>query len=79
MLEALACGTPVAAFPVLGPIDVIGASGAGVLHEDLTVACLRALDIPRETARRYAEKFSWQVSIDQFVRHLTPVAARATA
>jgi hypothetical protein len=75
MLEALACGTPVAAFPVLGPVDVIGDSAAGVLHEDLGVACMRALDIPREKARSHAERFSWQVSIDQFVSHLTPVAA----
>ncbi|MGQ0577899.1 MAG: glycosyltransferase family 4 protein [Betaproteobacteria bacterium] len=79
MLEALACGTPVAAFPVLGPIDVVGNSGAGVLHENLGIACLRALEIPRETARRHAEKFSWQVSIDQFVRHLTLVTSRRPA
>jgi glycosyltransferase involved in cell wall biosynthesis len=79
LLEALACGTPVAAFPVLGPIDVIGDSGAGVLHEDLGVACVRALDITREKARRYAEQFSLQASIDQFVRHLTPVAASSAA
>ena len=74
MLEALACGTPVAAFPVLGPVDVIGDSGAGVLHDNLTVACLlRALEIPREKARRYAEQFSWQESIDQFAANLAPV------
>ncbi len=72
MLEALACGTPVAAFPVLGPIDVIGDSGAGVLDDDLGVACMRALDVSRSAARAYAEQFSWQVSIDQFVRHLCP-------
>lgn len=77
MLEALACGTPVAAFPVLGPIDVIGNSGAGVLHEDLEVACRRALEIPRQKARQYAEQFSWQASIDQFIEHLTPVDAAA--
>ena len=70
MLEALACGTPVAAFPVLGPIDVIGHSGAGALHEDLGTACLRALDIPRQKARAYAEQFSWQTSVNQFVSHL---------
>lgn len=75
MLEALACGTPVAAFPVLGPIDVIGNSGAGALHEDLKVACRQALEIPRQKARQYAEQFSWQASIDQFIEHLTPVNA----
>jgi hypothetical protein len=75
LLEALACGTPVAAFPVLGPIDVIGDSGAGILHENLAVACMRALDIPRENARHYAEQFSWATSIDQFVRNLSPATA----
>ena len=73
MLESLACGTPVAAFPVLGPVDVIGDSGAGVLHEDLGIACLRALDVSRGKARRYAEQFSWQASTDQFVQHLAPI------
>ena len=75
LLEALACGTPVAAFPVLGPIDVIGDSGAGILHENLAVACMRALDIPREKARHYAEQFSWGKSIDQFVQNLSPAMA----
>jgi hypothetical protein len=54
-------------------VDVIGDSGAGVLHDNLTVACMRALDIPREKARRYAEQFSWQESIDQFAANLAPV------
>ena len=79
MLEALACGTPVAAYPVLGPIDVIGHSGAGALHEDLGVACMRALDISRQKARAYAEQFSWQTSVNQFVSHLAPNAARKAA
>ena len=79
MLEALACGTPVAAYPVLGPIDVIGQSGAGALHENLGVACMQALDISRNKARAYADQFSWQTSVNQFVSHLAPVAARKAA
>lgn len=75
MLESLACGTPVAAYPVSGPIDVIGDSGAGVLHDDLAVACLRALDISRDKARSFAEQFSWKESVTQFERNLAPVAA----
>jgi len=75
MLESLACGTPVAAFPVLGPVDVIGDGGAGILHENLAIACIRALDIPREKARHFAEQFSWGKSIDQFARNLTPATA----
>ena len=75
MLESLACGTPVAAFPVHGPIDVIGDSGAGVLDNDLRAACLNALEIDRGHARAYAEKFSWQESVQQFESYLTPANA----
>jgi len=57
LLEAMACGTPVAAFPVMGPRDVVGAGG--VLDEDLRRACLAALDVPRAAARAQAEGFSW--------------------
>jgi glycosyltransferase involved in cell wall biosynthesis len=77
MLEALACGTPVAAFPVLGPIDVIGDSGTGVLNADLGVACMQALDVSREKCRAYAEQFSWQISVEQFVQHLSPFTPTA--
>jgi glycosyltransferase involved in cell wall biosynthesis len=73
MLEALACGTPVAAFPVAGPIDVIGGSGAGVLDDDLARACLGALDLSRDKARRHAERFSWRASVEQFAGNLAPV------
>jgi glycosyltransferase involved in cell wall biosynthesis len=70
LLEALASGTPVAAFPVTGPIDVIGDAPVGVLHEDLGVAAIRALDVDRATCRAYAEKFSWAASTDQFLQYL---------
>lgn len=73
MLEALACGTPVAAFPVTGPIDVIGDHPVGVLDQDLRAACLRALDIPRSEARSFAEGFSWDESIRQFESYLAPL------
>ncbi len=72
LLEALACGVPVAAYPVTGPIDVIGDSGAGVLDDDLRRACLRALAIPREQARRHARRFSWAAAGRQFAEHLRP-------
>ncbi|XWN29494.1 MAG: glycosyltransferase family 1 protein [Devosia sp.] len=65
-MEALACGVPVAAFPTMGPIDVIGDSGVGVLSEDLRQASLDALDISRERCREYALKFSWEESARQF-------------
>jgi glycosyltransferase involved in cell wall biosynthesis len=73
LLEALACGCPVAAYPVTGPLDVIGDSPAGALNEDLRTACLAALNISREAARAHAERFSWAAATRQFVAHLQPV------
>jgi glycosyltransferase involved in cell wall biosynthesis len=66
LLEALASGVPVAAFPVTGPLDVIGDSGTGVLSHDLREAALHALDISREHCRKYAAKFTWKESARQF-------------
>ncbi|MBF0129193.1 MAG: glycosyltransferase family 1 protein [Alphaproteobacteria bacterium] len=73
MLEALACGVPVAAFPVPGPLDVIGDSGAGVLSEDLRSAALAALDIDPERCLAHAAGFSWAKVTDQFLSNLAPV------
>ena len=70
LLEAMASGLPVAAFPAPGPLDVIGDSGAGVLSEDLRAACLAALEIPREAARLRAGGFSWETSARQFLGHI---------
>ena len=73
LLEALASGLPVAAYPVTGPIDVLGDSPAGALREDLREACLEALRIDRTTARAHAEKFSWRAASEQFLAHLRPM------
>jgi glycosyltransferase involved in cell wall biosynthesis len=67
MLEALACGTPVAAFPVQGPIDVVGGSEVAVLDHDLQKAVLLAQRIDRKACRQYAERFSWRVATQQFL------------
>ena len=67
MLEALASGVPVAAFPVPGPLDVLAGSQAGVLDPDLRQAALRALDIDPQTCRRHALNFSWDHVTDQFL------------
>jgi glycosyltransferase involved in cell wall biosynthesis len=79
LLEALACGLPVAALPVPGPLDVIDGSGAGVLDWDLRAAALAALEIPRETCRSHAIRFDWRISTEQFLRHVVPVTAPALA
>ena len=79
LLEAMACGLPVAAYPVTGPIDVLGDSSAGVMNEDLRTACLQALKIPREVARAHAEKFSWRAASEQFANHLKPVQLKLAA
>jgi glycosyltransferase involved in cell wall biosynthesis len=59
-LEALACGVPVAAYPVTGPKDVIGNRPVGVLDPDLRVACMNALHIPRHACRDFALTHSWK-------------------
>lgn len=70
LLEALACGVPVAAYPVTGPRDVVADSGCGVLGEDLREAALAALDIPREACRAYALTHSWRRSASDFVTNV---------
>ncbi|HEX3430049.1 MAG TPA: glycosyltransferase family 1 protein [Rhizomicrobium sp.] len=70
MLEALACGVPVAAFPVQGPRDVIGNATVAALDTDLRRACLRALEIPRADARAFALTRSWRFCTEQFLSNL---------
>ncbi|MGH8619598.1 MAG: glycosyltransferase family 4 protein [Burkholderiales bacterium] len=77
LLEAMACGCPVAAYPVTGPVDVIGDSPAGALDDDLQAACLRALKIERSVARQHAERFSWEACSRQFLGYLVPIPAEA--
>jgi glycosyltransferase involved in cell wall biosynthesis len=74
LLEALASGLPVAAFPVPGPLDVINGSAVGFLDEDLAGAARRALDVPPAACRDYALQFSWQRSSEQFLANLQPFA-----
>src|ERR1700692_615654 len=70
-LEALACGTPVPAFPVTGPLDVIADHPIGALDTDLRSACLRALGMSREACRNFALERSWENSARQFIGNLT--------
>lgn len=81
MVEAMACGTPVAAFPVDGPLEVLGRKHAddrpvgGAMHDDLQQACHAALEVPREEARERALEFSWEHASRVFEGHLVPARA----
>lgn len=81
MLEAMACGTPVAAYPVDGPLEVLGKSDGschgGVMHEDLKQACYSALAVPRYAARARALDFSWLHAARLFEGNLVPVRENA--
>ncbi len=76
MLESLACGTPVAAFPATGPKDVLLAGGpaVGCVHTDLRYAALQALEHGnRDACRAYAETFSWRACTERFISNLVPI------
>ena len=83
MIEALACGTPVAGFPVAGPLDIVG-DGCGVaggevrigaVGEDLTQAIATALTASRADCAAYAAHFSWEACFDQFTAALAGIDA----
>jgi 1,2-diacylglycerol 3-alpha-glucosyltransferase/glucuronosyltransferase len=73
MIKALACGVPVAAFPVAGPLDVIESGVTGVLHEDLGRAIAGALQLDRRACVRAAGRFTWQAASEQFLAGLAPI------
>jgi glycosyltransferase involved in cell wall biosynthesis len=73
LLEALASGLPVAAFPVTGPRDVIGTAPVGVLNDDLRVACLSALKISRQACLAFAQKHTWEASARAFVDQMADI------
>lgn len=72
IIEAMAAGTPVAAYPVTGPIDIIPNSKAGVVDEDLQKACLACLDLKRKDAVAHAQSYSWETVSQTFFNYLTP-------
>lgn len=75
ILEALASGVPVAAFPVMGPVDILGANRrAGILDEDLRKACIDALDCSSEAALALARTYSWEASSRQFLENVISAA-----
>jgi glycosyltransferase involved in cell wall biosynthesis len=72
LLEAMACGVPVAAYPVVGPIDVVKRGVSGCLHEDLATAIAGALELNRDDCRQYALGFTWERATQQFLSNLEP-------
>jgi glycosyltransferase involved in cell wall biosynthesis len=84
MIEAMACGLPVAAFPVAGPLDVVGPKGlgaqgqlarpVGAVSEDLDSAIAQALDCRHEDAAAYGASYSWEAATDQFESALAAAA-----
>ena len=77
ILEALACGTPVAAFPVTGPKDVLAGAAApiGAVDADLRKAALAALAADRSACRQHAERYSWRACAELFLSHLVSMRA----
>ncbi|SEK66150.1 Glycosyltransferase involved in cell wall bisynthesis [Sphingomonas palmae] len=73
MIEAIACGTPVAAFPVAGPVDVLTAA-TGAMHEDLSAAIGAALRLDRRACATAGQRFTWAAATEQFLAALQPIA-----
>ncbi len=72
IIEAMATGTPVAGFPVSGPVDIIPGSNAGVVDEDLRKAAMACLDLDRKTVAAHAGNYSWEKVAEEFVSLLKP-------
>ena len=79
MLEAMACGTPVAAYPVPGPLDVVVAGVSGILNDDLRTSALEAIALDRARVRQAALSYSWTNATAQFLSNLCPNHAGARA
>ena len=71
ILEAMACGTPVAGFPTAGPVDLIPSSGAGAIDKDLKKAIKQALSCDTKQVRAYALRYSWNACTEEFIRNLS--------
>ena len=70
MIEAMACGTPVAAYPVTGPVDVIDSGITGTMHENLQVAIEQAKTLDRRAVYEFSKKWDWGTSASQFKEFL---------
>lgn len=73
LLEALASGIPVAAYPVQGPMDVITDTNVGILSDDLQQAAITALSLNPQACRRFALDHTWEKCTQQFINNLVPM------
>ena len=73
VLEALACGVPVAAYDVMGPKDIITNGVDGCIGPDLKKSALACLSLSREDCRKKALVFSWEHATDAFLREVVPL------
>lgn len=78
MIEALACGTPVAAYPVTGPVDILTPE-TGAMDENLDTAIAAALTRDRAACAAYGRSFTWEASAHQFLMALVPIVEEARA
>jgi glycosyltransferase involved in cell wall biosynthesis len=73
MIEAMACGTPVAAYPVMGPLDVIDEGVTGFTDQDLATAVHRCLGLNRDRVLTGSQRWSWNAAWQIFRDNLTPL------
>jgi len=72
-MHSMACGLPVAAFPVTGPRDVVRDGQTGCLNEDLKAAAMDALKLNPQDCLRQAQEYTWKQATNQFIHHLTRI------
>ena len=70
IIESMSCGTPVAAYPVTGPIDIIEDGVTGVMNSDLEIAAIHCLTLDRKVVAENSKKFTWEAATELFVKSL---------